>query len=112
LIGGHYSTAVLSDIWASTDGSNWTLITEFAPFGGRSNHCLVSYGGELFLVGGLNSNFQALGDIWASTDGRNWTLEKYFAPFGGRSYHCIVSYCGELFLIGGHNGTSVLSDIW
>ena len=85
-MGGHDSQFQnKNDVWRSGDGVVWTLATESAAFSGRRFHQVVSYGGSLWLVGGLDRN-----DVWRSADGENWQLATGRAAFSGLYRHQVV----------------------
>ena len=51
-----------SDVWSSSDGVNWELVRDSAPFGEftRSNNIIV-HKNAIWVIGGYNSH-----DIWKS----------------------------------------------
>ena len=111
LIGGRDDpqtpSSVLNDIWRSSDGENWDLITATAAFSGRWAHQAVSYGGSLWVIG-VNDD-QNKNDVWRSADGENWELVTATAAFSARWGHQAVSYGGSLWVIGGDRGWN---DVW
>jgi len=71
------------DVWSSTDGINWDLVLEDAPWKGRRGHTVTVFddgsGAALFLCGGFSVDEetgyrQYNNDIWKSFDGLNWSL--------------------------------------
>lgn len=79
---GQDSTRPLNDVWVSTDkGKQWTLITNNAEFGPRSDACLsITKDGNLLIVGGYSNTDTELEykqdgyyfDAWSSADGKLW----------------------------------------
>ena len=77
LIGGEEqlsssTSAALNDIWTSTDGVSWSKQTSNASFPARHSHRITKHDGELFLIGGVDSDGNKLKDVWKSSDGVNW----------------------------------------
>lgn len=72
---GHYQ----NDVWNSTNGRDWTLVTNDVPWGPRALHYTVSYQGKLWVIGGqtmpafAESKEHFYSDIWMSKDGKQWT---------------------------------------
>jgi len=75
----------LEDVWSSSDGKDWTQVTDSAPWHGRRGHTVTVFddgtGDALYLVGGYIVNEQTGyrhygNDVWKSTDGISWTLIK------------------------------------
>lgn len=48
------------DVWSSTDGKSWELVTNNAPWLGRRSHQLVNFddgsGEAMYLIGGFSVN--------------------------------------------------------
>lgn len=83
----------LSDVWSSSDGINWTLVTDHAAWGnynntqfGRAAHCSVVFDKQMWVIGGqgrltqqnINADYK---DIWSSSDGSNWTKQGDLSSF-------------------------------
>jgi leucine-zipper-like transcriptional regulator 1 len=102
------------DVWNSSDGQNWELITDSAAFGPRYGHTTVSFRNRLWIIGGkVNTTTFAKG-IWSSNDGRTWTLEAD-SSFMHRQYHTAKVFRDRLWIIGGINASDnepCLHDIW
>jgi len=69
---GSSTSVALNDIWTSTNGVNWSKQTSSANFPARHSHRIVEHEGELFLIGGVDSDSNKLKDVWKSSDGVNW----------------------------------------
>jgi hypothetical protein len=112
----------LEDIWNSTNGKDWTLVTDSAPWKGRRGHTVTVFddgtGEALYLVGGFEVDEatgyrQYTNDCWKSADGITWTqikkrtytVEDMNADFMPRFNHaCVAATHGGknyLYLIGG-----------
>lgn len=76
--GGTYAAdtadrAFRSDVWAF-DGATWEEVSPDgdAPWSGRQYHAVVSWGGELWVVGGYGADGLNHHDVWRSSDGVTW----------------------------------------
>ena len=68
-----------NDVWASTDGAEWTQLTAAAPWAGRAGLSAAVLNGEIYVLGGsVNDdpgvvggppNRQLFNDVWKSADG-------------------------------------------
>jgi N-acetylneuraminic acid mutarotase len=120
LIGGYDtngSPMFKNDIWNSSDGINWTQVSNNAPFSQRTNFGLVIFNSKIYLIGGYNTYGTPLfkNDIWSSVDGINWTLVTNNAPFSQRSNFGLTVFNSKIYLIGGYNtyGTPMFKkDVW
>ncbi|MFP2996230.1 hypothetical protein ABN763_09965 [Spongiivirga sp. MCCC 1A20706] len=104
------------DVWSSSDGENWDLVTDTAPFGRRGEHALVVHDGKMWLIGGRDSFAQPAGyknDVWVTEDGINWTPVALSAAFSPRYNLQVVSFNNSLVLIGGvGEETSDRNEVW
>lgn len=130
------------DVWSTTDGIEWELVNEYAPWLGRRGHAVVAFddgsGEAMYLAGGYSVDEESgyrqyCNDVWRSTDGVNWTQIKertYAEPdsldtWFPRAGHAMVvaNHGGQdyIYIIGGrtqledHNGTyaqKYFSDVW
>lgn len=75
LTGGRDLSDHYKDVHSSTDGVNWTLALDNAPFSYRLNSGFFSFDNKLWLVGGFHNvgGFWHYQDIWSSEDGINWS---------------------------------------
>lgn len=99
-----------SYIWSSLNGIKWKRHQQKAGFHERSNHRLVEYNSQIWLIGGSDSN-GLFNDVWSSNDGLNWEQKISSANFSKRRSPAIVEFKGELWLIGGFDG-KYKNDIW
>lgn len=108
VIGGHdESGASLNDVWSSTDGITWTLVTQFLL---RSQFQVLVHDGKMWILGGLQFN-EFKNDVWSSTDGITWTQETASAGWSGRYLHQAQEFGGTMWVLGGSDG-SLLNDVW
>ena len=83
------------DLWSSTDGLTWELISTNTPYDGYSE--MTVFDGKIWAV---------KSSVWNSADGVSWkqVLEK--TPFGGRGYGELVVHNGKMWQLGSSN------DVW
>lgn len=112
----------LEDVWSSTDGVNWELVTEKAPWLGRRGHASLVFddgnGEAIYLIGGFvvnetNGYREYRNDVWKSTDGKEWTqikertepeLDSLYDWYPRFNHTCLTANHGGLdyiYLIGG-----------
>lgn len=110
----------LNDIFSSTDGKNWKLIspqnntttTKWSP---RQNfgYNTVFFQSKLWVIGGAKYSATTAGaiaqDIWSSTDGISWKQEGTL-PFLSDEIHPVV-FNNKIWVIAGANG-ALNNSIW
>ena len=74
-----------NDVWSSSDGVNWTPIAATAGWTPRMAATAVSWGGQIWLLGGAVSSASSgpQNDVWSSSDGSTWT--EVFRPLDGHA---------------------------
>ena len=60
-----------NEVWKSTDGINWTLVNESAPWSGRYWHTVSWFDNKMWLMGGMATATE-MNDVWYSEDGIIW----------------------------------------
>jgi hypothetical protein len=109
IIGGPPERVYFNDVWKSTDGENWELMTEAAPWAPRAGGIAVVKGDYLYLVGG-EDGFTCLpglrcppyyNDVWRTADGANWELVTAEAPWPPRPGHQCLVLNNHFVLFGG-----------
>lgn len=124
------------DVWRSTDGVNWELMTDDAewakipvfggPSQGRAGLSVVSFKGKLWLMGGSLGDDNSIGggennrdlfnDVWYSEDGSEWHLATDNAPWEARAGGVALVKGGWLYYMGGEKGfiaaTDYFNDVW
>jgi hypothetical protein len=113
----------LNDVWSTTDGINWTRVTEQASWAPRGLiHGTAVFGGKMWVIGG--GHYAKLpnpsvdetyyNDVWWSTDGISWTCATYAAPWISRIHHTVAAFDGKLWVIAGHHkpDPGLLNDVW
>jgi hypothetical protein len=107
---GTDNTTQFADVWHSADGGSWTRATQNAAFGERTAHTMVTFNGQMYVIGGV-SGTTILGDVWRSSDGVTWTLAAA-APFDPRYRGRAEVFGGRLWIFGGTNTSGPLTDAW
>ncbi|MBL7912718.1 MAG: T9SS type A sorting domain-containing protein [Bacteroidia bacterium] len=106
---------VYNDVWNSTDGINWTKVTDSAGWAPRAQiegYCVFNNKMWIFGGGTYNGTRKYFNDVWNSSDGINWTLVNNEAPWEKRQYHEVIVYDNLMWIIGGWDGFSNRSDVW
>jgi len=119
LLGGAGSGQFFNDLWSSTDGVDWTLETEEAPWSRRQLFSMVAvHEGKMWIMGGGITNyhpFKAYRDVWSSPDGRNWTKVTDCAPWPARIWSSSVTYKNRLWVLTGFRAEPTwnnFNDVW
>jgi len=60
-----------NEVWKTSDGINWTLVNESAPWAGRYWHTVAWFDNKMWLMGGMATGTE-MNDVWYSEDGINW----------------------------------------
>jgi len=93
--GYYYGNVLTRDLWSSTDGKTWTLVTSETPYDGYSE--MVVYHHQMWAI---------KGSAWRSADGVNWTKVCDQTPFGVRGYGEVVVHDGRMWQLGSGE------DVW
>ncbi len=105
-----------NEVWSSSDGINWNLVTNNPGWGTRIVEPVV-FNNMLWVIGGNTANTPnfSYGDVWSSPDGINWTQVLAAAPWGVRSMTNPISFNNKLWIMGGWNGQPgpiSVNDVW
>ncbi|WP_445355262.1 Ig-like domain-containing protein [Microbulbifer sp. EKSA008] len=117
IIGGAYRDSTgdnfHNDVWSSTNGVTWTLVTEDPSFLIGWAAETISFNNKLWMIGALGFDFTK-SEIWSSEDGEHWKQVSEETPFMAREDHQLVSHDNKLWVIGGSEGGSPnnINDIW
>lgn len=90
-----------NDIWCSSDGRNWELVTESAPWPARLWFSAVVYRDHLWVLGGWSEKDGNYGDVWYSKDGKSWTEFKSGAIWSKRHEHAAFVFKDKIWVAGG-----------
>ncbi|KAI9984756.1 hypothetical protein PInf_006183 [Phytophthora infestans] len=127
--------AYLNDIWTSTDGQHWKMLTPHAEFTPRGEHSMVVFNSLLYIFGGRTgaskteegtgqAQTELLNDIWVSATGSTWTRVTEAAPWTPRAKHVTLMLPGatdqtsgddpddQLILMFGEDAERTLEDVW
>jgi len=108
-----------NDVWATSDGVNWTQVTAAADWeprgmiGGSAVH-----DGRMWILGGGTYDTPAFpdrnyyNDVWSSTDGVTWDRHVEFAPWEARQYHDVAVFDDKLWVMEGYDGSGNRADVW
>jgi hypothetical protein len=114
LLGGVASEGVWvykNDVWSSTNGVDWTLVTNAAPWSVRSCASCFVFDGKIWILGGWNGSV-ATNDVWYSADGTNWVQATSAAPWEPRFCFPPVVHDGEMWVLGGQTDSAYTNDVW
>jgi hypothetical protein len=120
---------LFNDVWRSSNGINWELVTDNAPWPARAGAAVVEKNGYLYILGGedgflCNSESGSLqcpyfNDVWRSHDGASWELVTAAAGWSPRPGHqcqvvqdTIVCFGGFGFPAGDPTVPVHPSDVW
>lgn len=103
IVGGFSPGKGFSDTLYSSDWTNWNAIPGAPGWGVRWAQCLLSYGGQLLLIAGVNGPVYA-NDVWALGADNVWRKlsEGRFKP---RAWAAGAVLGNTLMLMGGWNDT-------
>ena len=102
----------LDDIWSSTDGLHWNLVTNAAPWPAVDNPNVVVKNDTMFLLGG-----NGYAGVWKSGDGINWEQLKNEAEWKPRFFYGALVYDQKMWVFGGNDTSSnhnlaAQNDVW
>ncbi len=110
---------VSNDVWSSSNGIDWRLETEHAPWSPRQVFGnLVVLGDQMIMVGGGIVNYQPFKgyrDVWATKDGKTWSQLTDQAPWAGRIWSEAQVYNNRIWLLGGFRAQPTwqnFNDVW
>jgi PKD repeat protein len=107
---GFYDTSDYRDVWNSSDGVNWALVTASPQWASSVTHGygVVIFNNMLWVIG--------QGESWCSNDGVDWFLVATGAPWGRkRVWHSTIVFKGMLWVFGGIDSDDVYTakrDVW
>lgn len=104
----------LRDVWQSSDGKRWKLLTAEPGWSARSGHGVVVHGNELLVIAG----WPYLHDMWSSADGVAWTLRSNATwncdsdSCGKFDFWSLITEAGALMTMGGSHAYSTFGKLW
>ena len=112
--GGNYvpQYQAKNDVWCSSDGAEWTQVTDAAPWHPRLWFSAAVYRNRMWVLGGWsNDPARNWGDVWTSDDGKSWKQLKSDVIWKERHEHSTYVLGEKLFVAGGH-ATPLANDVW
>jgi len=110
-----------NDVWRSTDGAEWDLMTDAAPWEPRAGGSLVAHDDGLWLFGGEDGftceplpdcDAPYFNDVWQSDDGADWQLVSASADWSPRPGHQCEVLADEFVCFGGFGLVENPMDTW
>jgi hypothetical protein len=103
-----------NDVWSSTDGVNWSLVSDSAGFRPRAGLTSVVFQNKMWVIGGhysLPPSYSTvdLDDVWYSEDGSNWTQATISAGFPRELRRTSMVYDGKIWVVT-RSGTA--NEVW
>ena len=124
VLGGYDSTrrgnqdCYMEDVWSSSDGLTWSLVTDNALWKGRRGHATVAFNGYIYVIGGFAVDEETKergykNDVYRSSDGIEWTLVTDSNGWEPRMNHSVVVSGEKMYLFGGmYKGDIYFDDMW
>jgi len=107
-----YVVSQKSDVWNSSDGINWNLVTNTAPFGARYQHGCLSFDGKLWVIGGQDP-IHPSNAVWYTVNGTDWTRAVEHADFHDIQQHGCVVFDNKMWVMGGAAYyIGYVDDVW
>ncbi len=106
---GQYSAPnYYRQVWQSTDGKSWSLLTNAAPFSATNLNQVVELNGKLLAFAGSDTD-DTIPEVWSSPDGSVWTHVVSDDTLPKQTFGPGVSIGGNICLYPGSIG---LHDVW
>jgi len=107
----------VTEVWNSSDGTNWNLVTDDAPWKNKKSTNFVVFKEKIYALGGVGEDL----GVYSSVDGLNWYKIIDEVPWGKRYHPYIAVFKDKIWVIGGLEigftqprpyGVEVYSDVW
>lgn len=96
-----------NDVWNSTDGVNWDLITDSAGWKPRIHFSTIVYNDKIWITDGSPGLPSALtNEVWSSEDGINWEELKTDSRWGTTHATSLFNYDGSLWVVAGFSSNN------
>ena len=104
----------LNDVWRSSDGANWTRVTDSADWFPRITHTALVFDGKMWVMGGAAASQVPKDDVWYSTNGTDWTLATDSAGWAARNFSSALAFGNKMWIMGGcvEYFSYAFSDVW
>jgi len=110
------------DVWSSSNGVQWDLVTTDAPWIHSDLPMNLTYQGKMWMMGGWYNGrlagHSAGNEVWASVDGLHWDQVTKSAEWSPRVASGAIEFLGKMWILGGTENyyfgdeTSLKNDIW
>jgi hypothetical protein len=110
-----------NDVWRSSDGVDWELVTDAAPWEPRAGAAVAVHDDALWLFGGERGftceplpdcDLPYFNDVWRTTDGETWEQVSEGAGWGKRPGHQCEIVGSGIFCFGGFGPVTNPMDQW
>jgi len=101
-----------NDVWSSSDGIHWEVVTPHADWSARLWFSAVTYRNQMWVIGGWSNNpSKNWADAWYSPDGKSWTVLETKTRWKERHEHSAFVFQDKLWIAGGH-AQPLSSEVW
>jgi hypothetical protein len=104
-IGGYGASTYLNDVWNTTDGLNWNLVTAAGVIPARFGAQLFADDNNLYVLGGYSGS-GLMRDMWYSPDGANWTRASETTRIDNRTWFAGGVPVGDDFYVISYPGNN------
>ena len=66
----------------------------------------------MWIIGGMDNDYNGYRDVWSSRDGVTWTEATPSAAFSPRYFESSVVHRGKMWVIGGGDFGNFYNDVW
>ena len=109
-----------SEVWSSTNGSQWEQATAQAGWTPRIAAASVVFQNKMWILGGTENYYfgddkSLRNDVWYSENGRDWKQATAAAGWSPRAYHQAAVLGNKIYLFGGGNYVPkyhAVNDVW
>jgi Cadherin-like beta sandwich domain/Putative Ig domain len=102
---GGYTPGLVSDVWSSADGVEWSKSGEVPSPAGVNIPINFVYDGKMWVA-------TQDGAFYSSSDGASWTLAAPEIPWKGQYASGGTVFAGKMWVISRRKGTEPGNDIW
>lgn len=110
------STSLKNDVWCSSNGKEWKLVTQTAAWAPRAYHSAVVFNNKIWVMGGGNyvPEYKAYNDIWYSENGVDWIRVNDTVPWSPRLWFSTIVHQNHMWVLGGWSNfpSKNWNDVW
>jgi hypothetical protein len=105
------------EVWNTSDGINWNLVTNDAPWKDKKSANFVVFDDKIYALGGVGDDL----GVWISSDGLTWNKILANVPWGKRYHPYVAVFKNKIWVMGGISvgfdyprpyGVDAFSDVW